>query len=66
MEKGAKFKAGEIVIERTQPARKLVVSRYLDRIYYCKAQENRHQKALVYFERDLMAVVVSGKRQFGL
>jgi hypothetical protein len=61
METTAKFKTGEIVIERTQPMRKLVVSRYMDRIYYCKARENRQLKTLVYFERDLLAVSVSGK-----
>jgi hypothetical protein len=66
METGAKFKQGEIVVERTQPARKLVVSRYMDRIYYCKARENSQLKTLVYFERDLMAVAVSGTRQTSL
>jgi len=66
METGAKFKAGEIVIERTQPTRKLVVSRYMDRIYYCRARENQQLKPLVYFERELMAATESGKRQTGL
>jgi hypothetical protein len=54
METIIKFKAGEIVMERIHPAQKLVVSYYLDKIYYCKAQEHRHCKDLVYFERELL------------
>jgi hypothetical protein len=50
-----KFKIGEIVFERTFPAKKLIVSRYSDKLYYCKAQENLKRKELVYFERELMA-----------
>jgi len=61
-----KFKVGEVVSERIYPAHKLVVSYFSDGIYYCKAQEHLHRKDLVYFERDLMAVAVSDKRQIGL
>jgi hypothetical protein len=60
------FKAGDTVAERIYPARKLVISYYSDRMYYCKAKENRHLRTLVYFERDLMAVVAGVKRQVGL
>ena len=56
-----KFKPGEIVFERIHPSQKLVVSHYFDRIYYCKAEEHKHRKELVYFERDLMAAN-AGKR----
>ena len=50
-----KFKIGEMVFERTFPAKKLIVSRFADKLYYCKAQENLKRKELVYFERELMA-----------
>ena len=50
-----KYKAGQIVFERIRPSQKLVVSHYFDKIYYCKVEEHRHRKELVYFERDLMS-----------
>jgi hypothetical protein len=61
-----RFKKGDTVAERIYPARKLVISYYSDRMYYCKPQENQHLRTLVYFERDLMAVGVVRKRQIGL
>jgi hypothetical protein len=61
----AKFKVGDTVADRIHPARKLVIRSYMDRIYYCRPQENRHLKPLVYFERDLMAEAGSGKLQIG-
>ena len=56
-----KFKEGEIVYERTNPARKLIVGRYMDHVYYCKIQEAPRRKELVYFERDLMGTAFSDK-----
>jgi len=50
-----KFKAGEVVYERTHPSQKLIVGRYADRVYYCKAMEAPKRKELVYFERELAA-----------
>lgn len=50
-----KFKNGEMVYERTNPSKKLIVSRYADRIYYCKVLEAPMRKELVYFERELIA-----------
>ena len=49
-----KFKEGEIVRAKVNPNLKLVVRRYVDRIYYCKIQEDPTQKELVYFERELI------------
>lgn len=49
-----KFKEGQVVYAKTNPALKLVIRRYVDRIYYCKVQENPNQKEHVYFERELM------------
>jgi hypothetical protein len=54
-----KFKEGDVVVERTRPTQKLVVGRFLNQIYYCRAQENSNQKELVYFERDLIAHTTS-------
>ena len=50
-----KYKEGEIVYERIFSTKKLIVSRYVDRLYYCKALENLKLKESVYFERELMA-----------
>ena len=50
-----RFKLGEIVYERIFPSKKLIVSRYVDKLYYCRTQENLKRKELVYFERELMA-----------
>jgi hypothetical protein len=61
----SRYKAGDIVYERIFPAKKLIVSRYSDRLYYCKAPENLKPKESVYFERELMAdnVIANGKKE---
>jgi hypothetical protein len=48
------FKEGEIVYAKIAPKLKLVVRRYVKRIYYCKVQNDPNRKDLVYFERELM------------
>ena len=50
---GNKFKEGEIVVERTRPYSKLVITRCDGTLYYCKDVEFNKRKILVYFERDL-------------
>ena len=52
---GNKFKEGEIVYARIFPGKKLIVSRYVNKLYYCKVPENLKLKELVYFERELTA-----------
>lgn len=49
-----KFKEGETIYAKADPSRKLVIRRYVDRIYYCQVKEDPAQKELVYFERELM------------
>jgi hypothetical protein len=49
-----KFKKGEVVFAKVAPTIKLVVRRYVDRIYYCIVQDINVHKELVYFERELM------------
>lgn len=48
-----KYKEGDIVFAKENPTRKLIIRRYVDRIYYCKIQEDDSAKELVYFEREL-------------
>ena len=49
-----KHKEGDTVFAYENPKLKLVVRRYVDRIYYCKIQEDPTRKELVYFDRELM------------
>jgi len=51
----SKYKKGEVVIERIRPTLKLIVSRYVDGIYYCLIQERESKRELVYFERELVS-----------
>jgi hypothetical protein len=48
-----KYKSGEIVSERIRPSMKLIVSRYVNGIYYCLIQERSCKKELVYLEWEL-------------
>ena len=50
-----RFKEGEVVRAKEDPSRKLVIRRYVDRIYYCKVQQDPSHRELVYFDRELMA-----------
>ncbi len=50
-----KYKEGDVVYSKIDPTLKLVIRRYVKRIYYCKIQEDAGRKELVYFERELMA-----------
>ena len=56
-----KYKEGDVVYSKMDPKLKLVVRRYVKRIYYCQIQEDPGQKDLVYFERELMAGSSMGK-----
>ncbi len=51
----SKYKNGEIVRERIRPTMKLMVSRYVNGIYYCFIQERNSKKELVYLERELVS-----------
>jgi hypothetical protein len=50
-----KYNEGDEVYERIRPYQKLIVSRCLQGIYYCKMIESRNRKELIYFERELMS-----------
>ena len=49
-----KYKEGEIVYARVNPGLKLIIRRYVDKIYYCKIQDEPDRKELVYFEREIL------------
>jgi hypothetical protein len=50
-----KYKEGEEVYAKINPSRKLIIRRYVDRIYYCKIKEDPTLKELVYFEREILS-----------
>lgn len=47
------YKEGEEVYARANPEVKLIVRRYVSRIYYCMVVSDIHIKEQVYFEREL-------------
>jgi hypothetical protein len=49
-----KYKEGQTVYSVANPSLKLVIRRYIPRIYYCIVQEDPNNKELVFFERELM------------
>ncbi len=51
----SRYKEGTEVYAKVNPSQKLIVRRYIDRIYYCKIKENPMLKELVYFERELLS-----------
>ncbi|MGL5892203.1 MAG: hypothetical protein ACRC3B_20080 [Bacteroidia bacterium] len=55
MEAENKYAEGEYVHAIDSPHIKLIIRRYLDRIYYCKIVEYPEHDDLVYFERQLEA-----------
>jgi hypothetical protein len=49
-----KFKEGDTVYAKAFPGVKLMIRRYVHRIYYCRDQENSANREMAYFERELM------------
>jgi hypothetical protein len=49
-----KYEVGDTVYANENPGLKLVVRRYIDRVYYCTVPGNPGQKDLVYFEREIV------------
>ena len=50
-----KYKEEQVVHAKFNPGLKLVIRRYVDRIYYCKVQDDHNPKELVYFEGEIEA-----------
>ena len=50
-----KYPEGSIVYANENPDVKLVVRRYVQRIYYCRTHKGSSDADLVYFEREIHA-----------
>lgn len=48
------YKEGTIITARENPALKLVIVKYYQRIYYCASKEKTDGKQLAYFEKELI------------
>jgi len=60
-----KYEEGSIILAKAHPGVRLVIMKYLQRIYYCNEVDYPHRKQLVYFERELYCPhVLSQSRQF--
>ncbi len=53
-EKENKYVAGDTVYAKINPKVKLVVRRYIDRIYDCQFPNEPERKELALFERELV------------
>lgn len=53
-----KFKEGEVVRAKVNLNQNLLVIRCVDRIYYCKIQENPTHKEVAYFEKELIPLEI--------
>jgi hypothetical protein len=49
------YTEGTLITAKNAPARKLLIKRYLGRVYYCTAVDDPSQKLLAFFERELIA-----------
>lgn len=58
MEAENKYAEGQYVHAIDSPHIKLIIRRYLDRIYYCKIVEFPEHDDLVYFERQIEPEVI--------
>jgi len=48
------YKEGTFITAKADPELKLVIIKYLQRIYYCAVVSDPSRKHLVYFERELI------------
>jgi len=53
-EKEGKYMAGDIVYAKANPDVKLVVRRYVLRVYYCRFPDEPGRKELALYERELL------------
>lgn len=51
------FKEGETIHPKLNPALKMVIRRYMDRIYYCQDPEDPSRKEFAFFEREISASI---------
>lgn len=50
-----KFKDGQEVYAKVNPSLKLIIRRYVDKIYYCQIKNDLGQRDLAYYERELLS-----------
>ncbi len=53
-----KYKEGSAIYANVAPSLKLIIRRYVNRIYYCKVAGDPTLKERVYFERELTSIPV--------
>jgi hypothetical protein len=53
------YKEGTLIAAKSDPNCTLIINRYLNRIYYCQAENDPTAKMLVYFERELIPPIAS-------
>lgn len=53
-EQTGKYTPGEIVFSKKNPSEKLMVRRYVSRVYYCQFPDNPDRKEVVLFEREIV------------
>lgn len=53
-EETGKYSPGEIVFSKSNPNEKLVVRRYISRVYYCRYLDDPERKELVLYEREIV------------
>ena len=56
-----KYKAEEVVYAKENPTVKLIIRRFVDRIYYCKVASDPTLKEQVYYERELISKLKDDK-----
>lgn len=54
METANKFKEGQVVFSKKDPAVKLIIRRYYSRIYYCRFADAPELQEVALFEREIM------------
>ncbi|MFY0688642.1 MAG: hypothetical protein JXQ90_15825 [Cyclobacteriaceae bacterium] len=53
-EQAAKYTTGEIVHAIKNPDERLMVRRYVSRVYYCQVLDNPNRREVVLFEREII------------
>jgi hypothetical protein len=53
---GNKFEEGMVITTKVDPAVKLIINTYLDRVYFCVRVGDRTGKEVPYFEGELQNI----------
>ena len=48
------YKEGTVIYAKVEPTRKLIITKYHQRIYYCAVVDQPDQNHVAYFERELI------------